>query len=754
MSRAFVIAVIGDGALTGGMAYEALNQIAHLQPPNLIIVINDNGRSYAPTVGGLARHLSQLRVDPRYESIKEDISRLLRDLPLVGSTADQAAYRVKEGLKQLLQPSTVFESLGIKYAGLVDGHDEAALEEVLRRASRLREPVVVHVVTEKGHGYGPAVEDEIDKLHGVSAFDPLTGRPLRTETHLHRRVRRGAAGRRDARHPDVCAITAAMASSTGLLNFAKEFPGPLLRRRHLRAARGHVRRRARDGRHAAGRVHLLDVPRARLRPDDHGRGPAQAPGRVHHRPRRRDGSRRLVAPRRLRPVLPAHDPEPEGRRSRRRDRAVRAARDRAGDRTARSPSATRADPCPRPQTCPPRRLPVGRWEEVRKGSDAVIFAVGRMVEVAKEAAERLETMGVSCAVVNARWIKPMDPRIVDWARAHERRGDGRGQRRRRRVRRRGARGAGATRAGGQGADGRAARPVPAARQGGGHPAASTASTRPASRRSVYVAVRGAVPSEQKRSERARASSGRRSPRRPGASARPAPRRASSRARSARRRDTTESRSGPSSGPLSWMPSRSRLATAFSNSSSAPLTASRACWCRSRCRGRRAFALRLVLGDARLVLELGQQAPTAPRSARRSGARAEAPGSLLRRCTCGAAARVNDIAADLPDGRRGDAGGASPRLASRTSPRPVPMAGRTSCRSASWSTATTIYFAVDHKPKRTTDLQEAAQHRDESSRGGAGRSLRGGLEPHLVGAGRRPCAGARCGRRFRTRHRLR
>src|SRR5436309_8408689 len=163
----FVVAVIGDGALTGGMAYEALNQIAHLQPPNLIIIINDNGRSYAPTVGGLARHLSQLRVDPRYERLKDEISRLLRDLPLVGSTADQAAYRVKEGLKQLLQPSTMFESLGIKYAGLVDGHDEPALEEVLTRSKKLREPVVLHVVTEKGHGYGPAVDDESDKLHGA-----------------------------------------------------------------------------------------------------------------------------------------------------------------------------------------------------------------------------------------------------------------------------------------------------------------------------------------------------------------------------------------------------------------------------------------------------------------------------------------------------------------------------------------------------------------------------------------------------------
>ncbi|HKA51392.1 MAG TPA: 1-deoxy-D-xylulose-5-phosphate synthase N-terminal domain-containing protein, partial [Candidatus Dormibacteraeota bacterium] len=101
-----VVAVIGDGALTGGMAYEALNQIAHLQPPNLVVVLNDNGRSYAPTVGGLARHLAQLQIDPRYERLKEEISNSLRHLPLVGAQADQAAFRVKESLKQLLQPST------------------------------------------------------------------------------------------------------------------------------------------------------------------------------------------------------------------------------------------------------------------------------------------------------------------------------------------------------------------------------------------------------------------------------------------------------------------------------------------------------------------------------------------------------------------------------------------------------------------------------------------------------------------------
>src|SRR3989440_1950155 len=117
----------------------------------------------------------------------------------------------------------MFESLGIKYAGLVDGHDEPALEEVLTRAKKLREPVVVHVVTEKGHGYSPAVDDEVDKLHGVSAFDPLTGRPRSTEL-TYTDVFGEALMTSAARRPEVCAIAAAMASSTGLLNFAKEFP--------------------------------------------------------------------------------------------------------------------------------------------------------------------------------------------------------------------------------------------------------------------------------------------------------------------------------------------------------------------------------------------------------------------------------------------------------------------------------------------------------------------------------------------------
>jgi 1-deoxy-D-xylulose-5-phosphate synthase len=412
----FVVAVIGDGALTGGMAYEALNQIAHLQPPNLVIVINDNGRSYAPTVGGLARHLSSLRVDPRYERIKEEISRLLRDLPLVGSTADQAAYRVKEGLKQLLQPSTIFESLGIKYAGLVDGHDEPALEEVLSRAKKLREPVVVHVVTEKGRGYSPAVDDDVDKLHGVPAFDPLTGRPRSTELKytdvFGEALMTAATGK-----PEVCAITAAMASSTGLLNFAKEFPERffdvgICEQHAVTFAAG----LAMAGMHPVVCIYstflarafdqtLMDVALHKLPVTfviDRA-GVTGPDGSSHHGIF--DLSYLRLIPN-LKIAAPADATELCA--------LLETALATDGPVAIRFPSG----PVPALPDLPVEPLPVGRWEELRKGPDAVIFAVGRMVDVSMEAAERLEMQGVSCAVVNARWVKPVDARITEWARTH------------------------------------------------------------------------------------------------------------------------------------------------------------------------------------------------------------------------------------------------------------------------------------------------------------------------------------------------
>jgi 1-deoxy-D-xylulose-5-phosphate synthase len=408
-----VVAVIGDGALTGGMAYEALNQIAHLMPPNLVIVLNDNGRSYAPTVGGLATHLSQLQVDPRYERLKEEISRRLLELPLVGEKAEQAAFRVKESLKQLLQPSTVFDSLGLKYAGPVDGHDVLELERILQRAKRLRAPVVVHVVTEKGHGYGPAVDDEIDKLHGVGAFDPLTGRPRRTEltyTDVFGEALMSAAIRR----PELVAITAAMASSTGLLNFAREFPDRIFdvgicEQHAVTFAAGLAMsglrpvvciystflQRAFDQTVMDVALHRLPVVFVLDRA-----GVTGPDGPSHHGVF--DLSYLRLIPN-LRVAAPADATE------------LCALLETA--LTLDGPIAIRYPKGAVPETpdLPVEPLPVGRWEELRSGEDACILAIGRMVQVAGAAAEKLAAEGISCGVINARWLKPMDPRLAQWA---------------------------------------------------------------------------------------------------------------------------------------------------------------------------------------------------------------------------------------------------------------------------------------------------------------------------------------------------
>src|SRR5579864_3586352 len=218
-----VIVVVGDGALTGGMAYEALNNIGHRKTP-VIIVVNDNGRSYAPTVGGLAQHLAQQLtvLNPSYHRTKSRVDRILRGVP-AGDKALEAGRRIKEGLKELVSPRTFFEYLGIKYSGPIDGHNIEDIERTLRQVSRLGGPVVVHVITRKGHGYGPAEEDEIDHLHGVGAFDVLTAQPLSRKLS-YTDVFGDALVREAEADPRIVAITAAMGSSAGLTPFAERFP--------------------------------------------------------------------------------------------------------------------------------------------------------------------------------------------------------------------------------------------------------------------------------------------------------------------------------------------------------------------------------------------------------------------------------------------------------------------------------------------------------------------------------------------------
>src|SRR5215510_15418126 len=173
-----VAAVVGDGALTGGMCWEALNNIAAAKN-RLVIVVNDNGRSYAPTIGGLADHLSTLRLNPGYERVLDLVKDALGRTPLVGAPLYETLHAVKKGIKDAVAPQGMFEDLGIKYVGPVDGHDLGAVESALRRAKRFGGPVIVHAVTRKGYGYRPAEDDEADCLHGPSgAFDVETGKLL------------------------------------------------------------------------------------------------------------------------------------------------------------------------------------------------------------------------------------------------------------------------------------------------------------------------------------------------------------------------------------------------------------------------------------------------------------------------------------------------------------------------------------------------------------------------------------------------
>ena len=169
-----VVAVVGDGALTGGMCWEALNNIAAAHRP-VVIVVNDNGRSYAPTIGGLADHLAALRLQPGYEKLLEQGRVAVRGVPVIGELCYQCMHSVKAGLKDALSPQVMFTDLGLKYVGPIDGHDEHAVEAALRHARAFNAPVIVHVVTRKGMGYGPAEADEAEQMHSTGVIDPLTG---------------------------------------------------------------------------------------------------------------------------------------------------------------------------------------------------------------------------------------------------------------------------------------------------------------------------------------------------------------------------------------------------------------------------------------------------------------------------------------------------------------------------------------------------------------------------------------------------
>lgn len=414
----WTVAIIGDGALTGGMAYEALNHIAVTRPRRLIIVLNDNGRSYAPTVGGLAAlaTLAHYRFDPRYEWAKRSLGKILRGLPIVGDTADELANRFKEAAKQFVEPSTVFDALGLKYSGHIDGHDIPLLEETLERAKEYDEPVVIHVVTEKGQGYQPAIEDHEDKLHGVSSFDLATGRALKSELRWTDVVSLTLADLAE-RQPEVMAVSAAMVSSSGLKDLALRHPHRVIDtgiaeqhavtlsagmamagKKPFVAIYSSFLQRAVDQIITDVALHRLPVTflidRAGVTGPD---GPS------HH------GVFDLTYLRMV-PDLVVGAPADADELS----AMIETAAIHGGPMAIRYPKGAAASL----PSLPVEPLAVGEWEVRSEGSDVLFLATGRMVETAEKVAATLGQQGVECSVVNARWVKPLDPRLASWVDSH------------------------------------------------------------------------------------------------------------------------------------------------------------------------------------------------------------------------------------------------------------------------------------------------------------------------------------------------
>jgi len=407
------VAVIGDGALTGGMAWEAINNISADKDLPLVIVVNDNGRSYAPTTGGLADHLATLRMTRGYERFLDWGKNTLARTPVVGSAMYETLHGMKKGLKDIVAPQGMFEDLGLKYLGPVDGHDEQAVESALRRARAFGGPVLVHVITQKGRGYAPAREDEADQFHAVGVINPETGLPFNEGGRIWTDEFSDEMCEIGAERPDVVALTAAMMIPVGLDRFAALFPDRVfdvgIAEQHaLTMASGLAfaglhpvvavyatfLNRAFDqllmdaALHKAGVTVVLD--RAGVTGTDgashNGMWDMTISGVVP--------GLRLAAPR-------------DGEQVR---RALREAVDVSdGPTVLRFPKGDVADPIARV-----RRLDsLDVLHESGPGVvDLLIVGVGAMASTSVGVAEKLEAQGLSVRVVDPRWVLPVSPDLV------------------------------------------------------------------------------------------------------------------------------------------------------------------------------------------------------------------------------------------------------------------------------------------------------------------------------------------------------
>jgi 1-deoxy-D-xylulose-5-phosphate synthase len=411
-----VVAVIGDGALTGGMAWEALNNIAIAQSSRLVIVVNDNGRSYTPTIGGLANALTTLRTNPRYEQILDLVKKRLNAVPGVGPAAYDALHAVKKGLKDAIAPQGLFEDLGLKYVGPVDGHDRGAMEQALAQAKRFGGPVIVHAITRKGFGYDHAEKHEADQFHGPGPFDIESGEEVPkgriwTDVFADEIVHIGQ------RRSDVVGVTAAMMHPVGLHHFQARFPERTfdvgIAEQHATTSAAGL---ALGGLHPVVALYatflnrafdqvLMDVALHRCgvtfvldRSGVTGDDGASHNGMWDMSILQVVPGLRLAAPRdgaRLRELL---------------NEAVE---------VDDAPTVLRFPKGPPPEDLPAVGRAGGTDVLVRSGTkDVLVVGVGSMAAVAVGVAERLVAQGIGVTVVDPRWVLPVDPALVDLAREH------------------------------------------------------------------------------------------------------------------------------------------------------------------------------------------------------------------------------------------------------------------------------------------------------------------------------------------------
>ncbi|MFF4774175.1 1-deoxy-D-xylulose-5-phosphate synthase [Microtetraspora fusca] len=410
------VAVIGDGALTGGMAWEALNNIAARKDLPLIMVVNDNGRSYSPTIGGLASHLSSLRMTQKYEDALGFVKENLAKVPVVGAPFYDALHGMKKGIKDILAPQVMFEDLGLKYVGPIDGHDLEALEAALRKAKGFGGPVIVHVLTRKGQGYSPAENHDEDNFHGPGPFDPVTGEEP-PKPHSWTNVFSEEIVRLGAERPDIVAITAAMLYPVGLAPFAEAYPDRIydvgIAEQHALTsaaglAMGGLRpvvalyatflNRAFDQLLMDVALHRLPVVVTLDRSGVTGDDGASHNGMWDMSILQIVPGLSMAAPRdavRLRELL-------------REAVAIE-----GGPSVVRYPKGAVAAEIAAVGK-------IGTMDVLRSGEpDVLLVAVGSMAEVCLDAAALLDAQGISATVVDPRWVKPLDDALVPLAAEHK-----------------------------------------------------------------------------------------------------------------------------------------------------------------------------------------------------------------------------------------------------------------------------------------------------------------------------------------------